>query len=324
MPGPGSYISRNAQGVHRFAVTIPGDAVKGSATYFFKSARGLSRSFEVEKVAEGGRNFGHRSLWKGPASHGEVTLEHGFVSASSLWTWSRQVDSSTGFRKDVTIQHMSGGETTSDVVQTYTLVSAWPVSWSASDFDANSSTLAVITLKLAFDDLLVGLATSPAEPTKATLTTAEGPSKTVTFPINPNQLTLSRNVNWTGKETANAAYPPLAAPAAALDTLTINNLILDGGDTKTSISDTLVNLHRMSLATTITKYDRRPPLVNFTWKDTRFIGGISSFSANITMFSALGDPLRASVNLTLTGQYVAPSGTPGLKVAVDSKDAGGT
>ena len=110
MPGPGAVVTALAQGVHRFAVSIPGDAQTAAGTFFFRSVRGLSRTFETQAVSEGGRNFGKRNLWKGPAGHGEITLENGLVSSTTLWAWSRLVDSGASFRKDVTIVHMMGGE----------------------------------------------------------------------------------------------------------------------------------------------------------------------------------------------------------------------
>lgn len=286
-----------------FSVAVAGLG-SGGTDYLFHKVDGLNRTYDVEQVAEGGRNHAPRSLWKGPAKNGQVSLSSGVITATDLWEWSRAVDSKTDFKKTVTIkQYAHAGKT---LLQTYRLTSAWPVTWSASSLAAGEGKLAIVDLKLAYDDLLVGAtAVSPAEPTKASLATIEGPQVSFSFPINPSKLAFGRSISWGPSGSVNTAYPPLAVPGGAMDSLGLSGVILDGGDTKTSIAPMMQSLHGLLLPVSIPGLIApRVARVRFTWKDLRFEGGINKISFDVTLFSSAGDPLRASMSMDLTGQIL--------------------
>lgn len=333
---------------HWFTVIItPASGVPVCDPFAFRKVSGLSRKFEVESLREGGNNTSTRSLLKGPASHGQVTLEYGFVYSTALWDWSKQVDAtSTDFRRTVTIMHLSHTAVLGVPVsiRSYILTGAWPVEWRASDLDAQTGQLAIDSLVLAFDDMTivtganvalavagvaVGSSAIAAAASKAKLETTEfGLGLAFTFDFNPEQLSVSRSSTWGGAmdsvkdkngkfvkvKPIGKAYPALRRPGAELDKLSLDNIVLDGPNTVTQVE----LLHSIVAGLTSTT---GPSMVEFTWKDIKFRGGISSLSYKYVLFAADGTPWRATVSLAMDGQMISKTGTVLVDVSKDSGEA---
>jgi phage tail-like protein len=302
----------------------PTSILVGSST--FKKVSGLSHAVDRAAVKEGGRPFAQRSLRAPHASTGEVTLEYGFVHTTSLWNWSRAVDSGVGFRKDVLInQYAFGGGIVPIPMRTYYLIGAWPLAWTASDLSSSASEIAIETLRLAYEELVLpaSLVFPGEEPSKATLAT-ETNDISVSFPINPESISLSRNLAGAsgGNKEIGASFPAMTLSETAFDTLTLSNLMFDNSEDEQSTTwvwDQVTKLYKMNLNTIVRAVGgTRRPRVRFTWGNLKFFGAVTSFKANWTMFDNAGNPLRAVVDLTLTGQHVGGTLTETLKVASDT------
>jgi len=305
-------------GAHWFKVIIrPGLSGKIEEGAF-RSVKGISKKFEVEPVTEGGRNYGIHALRKGPASHGEVTLEQGILDSDALWKWCVEVQQGGKYRRTVTIHQMSHGGT--KVARTFVLKRAWPVEWTAPDLGSASADLAVDTLKIAYEDLTVGGHKAGKDPTpKAKIKQTEGGGATVNFTFNPSSITLGRNLNWQpSKKSGNENYPALNPNVASYDTLDISGVLFDASEKAGgSVSGKVAALHRLALNFDIGG-KKRPPRVRFEWQSTKFYGVISSFKAEYTLFNDSGKPVRAKITLQLTGQALTEqNSSQKLPVAAD-------
>jgi len=285
----------------------------------FLSVKGVSKKYEVETHAEGGRNFGVHTLRKGPATHGEVTLEQGKISSEALWRWSYEVQFGGLYRRMVTIHVMNHAGT--KVVRSIWLRGAWPIEWSAPDLDSKSSELAVDTLRLAYGDVTVGLPLPGANvlAKNASLKQTEGGSKKVAFAFNPASMNVSRDVSWSSdQKSPNEAYPTLNfAGTASFDTMSIEGLFFDTSEIRAStalgseksVADSVADIHSLTLPTKINGV-KRPPMVLFEWNSTRFKGVIKTLKVDYTLFSNTGKPTRAKITLSLDGRLMTKFSTP--------------
>ena len=65
-------------------------------------------------------------------------------------------------------------------------------------------------------------------------------------------------------------------------------------------------INKLEKAAHVDGKGHEPPLVIFSWGNLHFKGHITSFSAEYTLFSMEGKPIRANVNLTIA-EYIDPS-----------------
>ncbi|CTQ62746.1 MAG: phage tail protein [Roseibium album] len=132
--------------IHNFRVEfdLPG---AGDLDVRFREVSGLSMELEQETVTEGGEN---RFVHKVPvrASYPDLVLKRGLIGESAVTQWIRDA-----------IQNLVIRPITMSVVlldpkleplRTFSVVNAWPKKWSVSDFNAETSEIAVETLELAY------------------------------------------------------------------------------------------------------------------------------------------------------------------------------
>ena len=81
-----------------------------------------------------------------------VVLRRALTTSTDLYDWRRLIVDGKDDRRDVTIRQLSapGGK----VVNSWTLMRAWPCRWSGSGFDAMSNDIAYEELELTFDDMV--------------------------------------------------------------------------------------------------------------------------------------------------------------------------
>lgn len=81
-----------------------------------------------------------------------VVLRRALTTSTELYDWRRQIVGGKDDRRDVTIRLLSapGGE----IVNSWTLMRAWPCRWSGPAFDAMKNDVACEELELTFDDLV--------------------------------------------------------------------------------------------------------------------------------------------------------------------------
>lgn len=136
-----NYVTAN-----RFYVEIG-----GSISACFTECSGLGVTIEPEKILEGGVNDQQRILL-GPAKFSDVTLKRGVTNDLTFWEWISKALGGTGARRNVNILVFNqAGET----MQSWTLIGAVPISWKAPSLTADSSTVAVEELVLAYEGLKI-------------------------------------------------------------------------------------------------------------------------------------------------------------------------
>jgi phage tail-like protein len=145
---PTNYITTN-----RFYVEI-----ESQITASFSECDGLSVSIKKETLAEGGMNDQQRILL-GQAEFSDITLKRGMSSDQVFWDWisaiftSRQANTAIkDHRRNVNILVFNqAGET----MQCWTLIGAVPIGWKTPSLQADSSSVGIEELTLAYEGIKV-------------------------------------------------------------------------------------------------------------------------------------------------------------------------
>ena len=149
-------MSKNGQVTHelnyvtanRFYVEI-----ESNITASFSECSGLGVQIKKETHFEGGVNDQQRVIL-GQAEFSDVTLKRGITDDFVFWDWvSKTLTGPKKERRNVNILLFNqAGET----MQCWTLVAAVPVGWKAPALQANSNTVAIEELTLAYEGLKIG------------------------------------------------------------------------------------------------------------------------------------------------------------------------
>jgi phage tail-like protein len=161
MPPPSSTNAKNGADTfglnyvtaNRFYVEI-----ESQITASFSECSGLGVQIKKETLMEGGVNEQQRILL-GPAEFSDVTLRRGLSNDPVFWDWispllTQRSGSSNppSHRRNINILLFNqAGET----MQCWTLIGAVPISWKAPTLQADSSTVALEELTLAYEGLKV-------------------------------------------------------------------------------------------------------------------------------------------------------------------------
>ncbi len=137
-----NYITAN-----RFYVEI-----ESNLTASFSDCSGLGVTVDKETYMEGGVNEQQRIFLK-QSKFNDVTLKRGITDDLTFWNWLNQTLSpGTKERRNVNILVFNqAGET----MQCWTLIGAIPVAWKAPSLQANSNSVAIEELTLAYEGLKV-------------------------------------------------------------------------------------------------------------------------------------------------------------------------
>ncbi|NEQ20291.1 MAG: phage tail protein [Microcoleus sp. SIO2G3] len=137
-----NYVTAN-----RFYVEIG-----GSIAASFSECSGLNVQIDKETYLEGGVNDQQRIFLK-QAKFSDVTLKRGITDDVIFWQWLEKfLSPDKKERRNVTIIVFNqAGET----MQAWTLVGAVPVGWKTPSLQANSSTVAIEELTLAYEGIKV-------------------------------------------------------------------------------------------------------------------------------------------------------------------------
>jgi phage tail-like protein len=144
-----------------FLVTV--DTVAGTAA--FSEVTGVEATVDVIEFRQG--NAGSLAPVKIPGlvKHGNVTLKMGYIISSAFKTWVMECVSETRGqipRQNVTIELIdinSGSPNTlvsaSQGARQWTLTNAWVTKYSAPDLDAKNSDVAIETVEIAYEELVI-------------------------------------------------------------------------------------------------------------------------------------------------------------------------
>lgn len=137
-----NYITTN-----RFYVEMESD-LKAS----FTECSGLDVQIDKEVFSEGGVNEQQRVLLK-QVKFGEITLKRGMTDDLIFWDWLNKIlkDGKAERRNISILVFNQAGET----MQAWTLQGAVPVGWKTPSLQADSSSVAIEELTLAFEGLEV-------------------------------------------------------------------------------------------------------------------------------------------------------------------------
>lgn len=137
-----NYVTAN-----RFYVEM-----ESNITASFSECSGLGVKIKREAHFEGGVNDQQRIVL-GQAEFSDVTLKRGLTDDFAFWDWvSQTLTGSKKERRNVNILTFNqAGET----MQCWTLIGAVPVGWKAPALQANSNTLAIEELTLAYEGVKV-------------------------------------------------------------------------------------------------------------------------------------------------------------------------
>jgi phage tail-like protein len=148
-------MSKNGQVTHelnyvtanRFYVEM-----ESNITASFSECSGLGVTIKKETYFEGGVNDQQRIIL-GQAEFSDVTLKRGITDDFVFWDWVANIlDDDEKERRNVNILLFNqAGET----MQCWTLVAAVPIGWKAPSLQANSNTVAIEELTLAYEGLKI-------------------------------------------------------------------------------------------------------------------------------------------------------------------------
>ena len=132
----------------RFRYTVE---IEGIQTGGFSEATGFDASIDVIEYREGDMKAPTPKKVQGLAKYGNVTLRQGFVEANTkLLDWIMKGLTAAIERKTVTISLL---DESGSPVASWQLAQAWPVKYTAPDFNATSSEVAIESLEIAHEGL---------------------------------------------------------------------------------------------------------------------------------------------------------------------------
>jgi phage tail-like protein len=137
-----NYVTAN-----RFYVQIG-----GLINSCFTECSGLGVTITHNAFHEGGVN-NQQKFFIGHSTFTDITLKRGITDDFAFWTWIDQVlNGVTKQRKliDILVFNQAG-----ETMQTWTLVGAIPVGWKSPSLQADSTTVAIEELTLAYESLIV-------------------------------------------------------------------------------------------------------------------------------------------------------------------------
>ncbi len=128
---------------YNYDVSIDGASVGG-----FSEVSAPDISSDPIEYREG--NFAVNTVGKQPGliKYENITLKWGMTDSMELYNWMKEVEGGTINRKTVVI---SLQDDTHKEIAKWTVISAWPTKYTATDFNATSNEVAVETLVLAHE-----------------------------------------------------------------------------------------------------------------------------------------------------------------------------
>lgn len=140
MPGERNDPYRN----FRFRVEIEGLQQAG-----FSEVSGFDASFDVVQYREGNEVITPRKL-PGLARYGNISLKWGATESMELYEWVQECVEGTIERKTVTIIAI---DEAGDDVATWQVIEAWPVRYTAPNFNGSGAEVAIELLELAHEGM---------------------------------------------------------------------------------------------------------------------------------------------------------------------------
>jgi phage tail-like protein len=126
--------------------------VSNYAVAGFSECSGLEASMEILDVRQGGNNvYVHKFATR--ATYSNITLKHGVIyQYDDLWTWYYAWVQGAGTRKDGLISLLDEGR---NPLKVWKFSRAIPMKWTGPSLNATQSNVAIETLELAHEGLVM-------------------------------------------------------------------------------------------------------------------------------------------------------------------------
>jgi phage tail-like protein len=128
----------------RYRVELEGITQAG-----FSEVSGFDASVDIVEYREGNQVITPRKL-PGLAKYGNITLKWGVTDSMDMYNWLQDCVQGKVTRKTVTI--IAINEAGADVA-TWKVIEAWPTKYTAPDFNATASEVAVESLEIAHEGM---------------------------------------------------------------------------------------------------------------------------------------------------------------------------
>lgn len=125
----------------------------GGTRIGFTEASGLDRQIDVIEYREGASKEYHKTKMPGLQKFSNVTLKRGtFKGDNQFWDWLNTVQLNTIERRDLTLKLLNENH---EPVVTWQIKQAWPVKIQSTDLKADGNEVAIETLELAHEGMVV-------------------------------------------------------------------------------------------------------------------------------------------------------------------------
>ncbi|MCH9659512.1 MAG: phage tail protein [Bacteroidetes bacterium] len=133
----------------RFEVDL-GTELKGVA---FQEVSGMEAENQVIEYRKSNSPLFSTEKMPGIVKYGNVTMKRGvFVNDNTFWDWQAEIKMNTITRRTVLIKLL---DENGDVTMQWTLNNAWPTKISSTDLKSDGNEVAVDTLEIAHEQLIV-------------------------------------------------------------------------------------------------------------------------------------------------------------------------
>jgi hypothetical protein len=130
------------------------------------------------------------------------------------------------------------------------------------------------------------------------------------FQYNPSSFSLDRSVSWDDAKTLKEPYGVLHFTGGSSDTLSFTTLFDCSEIKDETILATIEELYQLTLVQIkCSDSTKRPPIVTLLWNELSFVGVITSMKVDFTMFNEKGDPVRANVDVAMSGRCFTTDNT---------------
>ena len=133
----------------RFEVDL-GTEMKSVA---FQEISGLDAETQIIEYRQSNSKLFSTEKMPGISKYGNVTLKRGvFVKDNTFWDWYSQISMNTIKRRTVIIRLLDEG---GNVTMQWTLMNAWPTKITSTDLKSDGNEVAVDTLEIAHEQLII-------------------------------------------------------------------------------------------------------------------------------------------------------------------------
>lgn len=132
---------------YRYIVEIEGLQAGG-----FSEVSGFDASIDVIEYREGNLAGMTPMKLSGLRKYGNITLKQGLTDSMIMYKWMEDAVKGNVVRKTVTISLLSEADMKTPIA-TWQVINAWPTKYTAPDFNATSSEVAIETMELAHEGL---------------------------------------------------------------------------------------------------------------------------------------------------------------------------